>query len=779
MMNTSEKRRSGFCSQCVSKCGVISITENDQLVKVIPDKNHPNGGICPKGAAAPQIVNHPDRILFPLKRTNPKGKEPIWERITWEEAIQTITDKLKQISSETGAESVSYTFPTVGASGSFNWGPYLQRLMNLYGTPNYISHTNVCQWARDEGSKYTYGVGLPQPDFEHANLILIWGHNPADTNLQTWKRLMGAKKRGSKLVVIDPRRTTTAASADLWIAPNHGTDIALILGCIHFLLENNSFDHKFLLNWTNAPFLVDKQTGKFLRPENHRPYEFLALDKNQKPYKIDTREDPQTWSENILLTGEYTNESVSSETVFSQLLKRVSSFTIENVEKITGVSYEKLMELGELLCGVDPISYYSWNGLEQHVNSSSTNRALCILYSLTGYFDRQGGNIILPSLPVNLIKDQNFITRSQQQKRLGIEKRPLGAPKISATGYDFANAVLNETPYLIRALLSFGSNMVTQNPGTGKMIEALKKLEFHVHVDMFHSPMTRFADIVLPAAHAWESPSLLAGFEGSLQTVQHIQYKPALSKAPGETRPDLQIIMDLALELGYEDDFWNGDIEAAFNYYLEPLNLTLDQLRSQPAGISIPLQVKYCKYSKKLNGIVSGFSTPTRKLEIYSEFLLQHGYDPLPQFEKPLTVPHYQDKSNDFPLVLSSFKLKSYCHSQHRNIAKLRKMHPDPFVEIHPETAQMYKLNDGEWIQLVSPNGRIKAVTRITQSIPVGTVYTQAGWWDKCDELELLGFDPFSAEGANVNQLVGIEQLDPMSGSEPLKSYRCQIYKIS
>ncbi|MCM2985044.1 molybdopterin-dependent oxidoreductase [Bacillus safensis] len=254
-MSTSEKRRAGFCSQCVSKCGVISVTQNDQLVKVLPDKNHPNGGICPKGAAAPQIVNHPDRIVFPLKRTNPKGQDPLWEKITWEEAIQTIASKLKQIRSETGAETVSYTFPTVGASGSFSWGPYLQRLMNLYGTPNYISHTNVCQWTRDEGSKYTYGVGLPQPDFERASLILIWGHNPADTNLQTWKRLMAARKRGSKLVVIDPRRTTTAAAADLWISPNHGTDIALILGCLQFLIENHSYDEQFLLQWTNAPFL--------------------------------------------------------------------------------------------------------------------------------------------------------------------------------------------------------------------------------------------------------------------------------------------------------------------------------------------------------------------------------------------------------------------------------------------------------------------------------------------------------------------------------------------
>ncbi|MEH7671067.1 MULTISPECIES: molybdopterin-containing oxidoreductase family protein [Bacillus] len=777
-MSTSEKRRAGFCSQCVSKCGVISVTQNDQLVKVLPDKNHPNGGICPKGAAAPQIVNHPDRIVFPLKRTNPKGQDPLWEKITWEEAIQTIASKLKQIRSETGAETVSYTFPTVGASGSFSWGPYLQRLMNLYGTPNYISHTNVCQWARDEGSKYTYGVGLPQPDIEHASLILIWGHNPADTNLQTWKRLMAARKRGSKLVVIDPRRTTTAAAADLWIAPNHGTDIALILGCLQFLIENHSYDEQFLLQWTNAPFLVDKRTGKFLRPAHHQPYEFLVLDQKQKPFKIDTRADPETWSEHILLSGEYENEDVSSETVFSQLLKQVSSFTMEHVEKITGIPAEKLTELGELLSQENPIAYYSWNGLEQHVNSSSTNRALCILYSLTGCFDKQGGNIILPSLPVNLIKVQDLLPTSQEQKRLGLDQRPLGAPKISASGYDFVHAVLNESPYYMRGLLSFGGNMVTQNPGTKNMIEALKKLEFHVHVDMFHSPMTKFADIVLPAAHAWESPSLLAGFEGNLQTAQHIQYKPAMSKAPGEARPDLQIIMEIAVEMGYQEEFWNGNIEKAFNDYLKPVNVTLDQLRSHPEGLSVPLKIKYCKYREKMNERVKGFSTPTRKLEIYSEFLLEHGYDPLPQFEKPLTVPQYQNQSNDFPLVLSSFKLKGFCHSQHRNIARLRKLHPDPFAEIHPQTAQMYRLNEGEWIYLASPFGRMKAVARLTESIPVGTIYTQAGWWDECDELELAGFDPFSVEGANVNQLIGTDEVDPISGSEPLKSYRCQIYKI-
>ncbi|BBP89621.1 hypothetical protein BsIDN1_32390 [Bacillus safensis] len=90
----------------------------------------------------------------------------------------------------------------------------------------------------------------------------------------------------------------------------------------------------------------------------------------------------------------------------------------------------------------------------------------------------------------------------------------------------------------------------------------------------------------------------------------------------------------------------------------------------------------------------------------------------------------------------------------------------------------MYRLNEGEWIYLASPFGRMKAVARLTESIPVGTIYTQAGWWDECDELELAGFDPFSVEGANVNQLIGTDEIDPISGSEPLKSYRCQIYKI-
>ena len=264
-MERTEKVK-GYCAQCGSICGTEALVRNGRLISVRVDKSHPNRGFCVKAEAAPEIVYNEERLKFPMKRTNPKGaSDPGWVRISWDEALAEASRRLLQIKEQSGAESVAFSRPAPGGSHAADWTPWSIRLANCFGSPNFITTTHVCQWARDAGSAYTYGVGLPTPHFEEAKAILIWGHNPAVSHLQNWQGIKQAQRRGALLLVVDPRRSETAARADLWIAPKPGTDAALLLGMIRFLIHENLYDDGFMRFWTNAPFLINPKTGKFLR----------------------------------------------------------------------------------------------------------------------------------------------------------------------------------------------------------------------------------------------------------------------------------------------------------------------------------------------------------------------------------------------------------------------------------------------------------------------------------------------------------------------------------
>lgn len=783
-----------YCAQCVSKCGVVAEVADGRLQRLRPDRHHPSGGLCAIGAAAPAILARPDRLTHPLRRTRPKGGEDAgWERISWDEALATIAGKLRQVRQESGAEAVACSCPTVSAGGSADWLPYLERFCNLLGTPNRIATTALCQWSRDQGSRLTYGTGLPNPDYDQASLIVIWGHNPAHTNLQAWQQIRAAQRRGARLMVVDSRRTATAAAADLWLAPASGTDGALILGLIRHLLHEGWYDAEFLRHWTNAPFLVDRATGRLLRPGgSDRPganpspgvgdtFTYLVLDQAGQPAPVDVRQPPAAWGLTPRLFGTCRLATGPAATVLRLLQEQVARWDWGAVVAETGVPGSQLAAAAEMLGPLRPWCYFSWNGIEQHVNSGATNRALCILYSLTGCLDAPGGNVYFPEFPVQPVEGREFLSPVQRQKRLGLAARPLGAPP---TGCDLARSVLEGQPYRVRALLSFGGNMVTQMPDAARTIQALQALEFHVHIDFLPNPALRFADLVLPAASYWESPGLQVGYRtagmlgGRPDCARLVQYRPPVAKAPGEARPDLTILMDLAHALGFGDAFWAGDIDAAFDEHLAPAVLTVAELRRQPGGVILPLPVRYKKYAENTATGARGWATPTRKVEIYSETLLAHGQPALPAYRRPETLPAPTappPDPADFPLVLSSYKLRYMCHSQHRGVPSLRRLHPQPLAQIHPETTAALGLADGDQVVLESPTGSVTMRLQVTGDVHPGTVHAQAGWWEGCPELGLPGYDPCSATGANLNHLVPSTPLDPVSGAAAIKSGRCRI----
>jgi anaerobic selenocysteine-containing dehydrogenase len=235
----------------------------------------------------------------------------------------------------------------------------------------------------------------------------------------------------------------------------------------------------------------------------------------------------------------------------------------------------------------------------------------------------------------------------------------------------------------------------------------------------------------------------------------------------------------MAKRLGLGDKFWDGDIESAFNYMVAPSDITVEQLRRNPGGIPLNLPLEYKKYEKRgSSGQFLGFDTPSKRVEIYSQAFSEHGYSPLPDWKEPITFRFAQTNSREqYPLILINTKLLHYSHGQHRAIPSLRKAAPYPFVEINPAKAGELDIVSGEWVVLESPHGSVTLQAKLTSAVPYSVVSTQHGWWQECQELNLPGYDPYSADGANANLLYKTEEIDPISGSLPLKGYPCNIRK--
>ena len=177
---SQQQRIPGWCPLCRSRCGCISIVSDGRLVEVEPYPEHPTGrALCAKGQAAPELVYSADRLLYPMKRTRPKGDpDPGWVRIAWDEALELTAGAMRRISKANGPEGMAFGVTTpsgTGISDSIHW---IERLMRAFGSPNDCYATEVCNWHKDFASAYTFGTGVGTPDLTNTGCMLLWGHHP-------------------------------------------------------------------------------------------------------------------------------------------------------------------------------------------------------------------------------------------------------------------------------------------------------------------------------------------------------------------------------------------------------------------------------------------------------------------------------------------------------------------------------------------------------------------------------------------------------------------------
>lgn len=781
----------GYCTLCRSRCGTLNEVRGDMLVSVRPDTAHPTGqAMCMKGKAAPELVHSPHRVLHPMRRTRPKGDpDPGWLRIGWEEALAETARRLGAIRAESGAESVVFAVTTPSGtplSDSIDW---IERFVRLFGSPNICYATEVCNWHKDFAHAFTFGCGMPPADYAQAELIVLWGHNPTNTWLAQANAIAKGRAKGARMIVVDPRPTALARQADVWLPVRPGTDAALALGLIRLLIADERFDEAFVRDWTNAPLLVRDDNGHLLRERDLRPDaehdRFMVWsDADQGAVPYDTaRAARAQGSTHFRLRGavEVTARNgtrIACRPAFDLLAQACAAWTPQQVERITGVPEAPLRAAAELFGGGHRTAYHAWTGIGQHTNATQSERAVATLYALCGSFDRIGGNRVRTGPRVNAVNALSLLPAAQRAKALGLKERPIGPPAHGwVTARDTYRAIVEGAPYKVRAMMAFGTNLPVSQADTALARQALAQLEFHVHCDLFETPAARYADILLPIDTPWEREGLRIGFEIDDRAAGWVQLRQRMVAPRGESRSDNEVLFDLAQRLGMGDAFFGGSLEAGWNHILEPLGLTVAQLRERPEGMACDIDAGERKYARETPTGVRGFDTPTRRVELYSETLLRHGQPPVASFVEPADTPRDARATGQgrFPYVLSSAKNGLYCHSQHRSLASLRRRAPEPVAELSPALAKAKHIVDGDWLRIRTRVGEARFVARITPDLADDLVVAEFGWWQGCSELDREGLPVDGASSSNFNALISADHCDPVSGSVPHRSFLCDI----
>jgi len=685
------------CRSCHGACGVIAHVKDGKVLKVEGDPNSPisHGTMCAKGLAITQLAYHPDRILHPMKKVGEKlsGK---WERITWDEALDTIATKFQAVIDEYGPEYI-----VVGQGTGRDYESHLYRFANQLGTPNVLTAGHFCYVSRVSSSLITCG-NLPIVDYyvNEPKCIVIWATNPMWTNPDEYigENFMRALKNGVKLINVDPRKSFYAGRADLWLQIRPGTDGALAFGFHRVIIEEDLYEKDFVEHYIHG------------------------------------------WD------------------AFKERVMK--DYPLEKVQEITWIDKELIREAARMYATTKPAAIQWGVPTEETNNCTDFTRTAIGLMGITGNLDAPGGNALFVNPPTRTVAEfgrHKDLSKEVLAKRLGGEQFKLGARVAFINPKKAWDSIVYGEPYQLKAGLLCGSNPVVSRANAREAYEALKKLGFFVIIDHFMTPTAELADIFLPAG-TWLEQNHVAdnwkrhGYAFARQKCCEI----------GEAWQDHKIFQELGKRMGQE---WWPTVEDGLDYLLEPSGLTFEQFKEKGY---IQGEMVYHKYRER------GFSTPTRKVELWSTILEKWGRDPLPKYvevpESPYSTPEVAKK---YPYIFNSgLRTPTYFHSAGRMIPLLREIRPDPIVEVHPETAKKHGIEDGQWIYIESPRGRIKQRAKLYDGIDPRVVTSEHGWW--FPEIKDPGHG-WEISNANILTDNAFETCDPNMGSTNVRVCLCNI----
>lgn len=483
------------CHHCLVHCGLLVHLEDGKVTKIEGDPESPvnKGEICVKAHASIEILYHPNRLKHPLKRAGERGVGK-WEQVSWDEALDTIANKFTEIKDNYGAESL---FVGYGAIKGFQ-DSWVQRFANVFGTPNTTGTGYNCHLPDVHGQITTLGFRTIFDAGYPSACVVVWGTNPLETCLNDHVEIIEALDKGAKLIIIDPLSSDLTDRADIWIQPRPGSDLALALGMMNVIINENLFDKSFVDKWTVG---------------------------------------------------------------FDKLIAHIQNYPPEKVEEITWVLAQKIRDMARLYATTKPACILSGNALNNTINGYQTGRAITILMAITGNICIPGGYIRVTPPPIVLNLSNEISLESLTKTRdfratAGLKILNWRALLKELPFVHVLDTILTGDPYPIRAGYLQCTNVLCSHANAQKTLNALKNLDFLVVSELFMTPTAELADFVLPVSSSLEFDNVVVT-HGIIAQVQS-----KVAESVGESWTDYKILSELAKRLGLGKYYWDTEEKA-------------------------------------------------------------------------------------------------------------------------------------------------------------------------------------------------------------------------
>ena len=636
------------CHQCGAYCGLTALvkkgappSEENMLIFPNQSPDHPQPGMCGRGATAPYTWNSPLRLRKPLKRTGARG-DGQFQEISWDQALNEIAEKLREIVERDGARSVAFS--------THDFADEMRLLAWPLGSPNVITQASTCNTAGVVARRWMMGSGfhhhaVVDPDYEHLRYVLFPGRSLA-APMGAVHRLAKAREHGAKVVFLNPAHPDVAfASAD-WIPCVPGTDAAFMLGVANVLVSEQKYDEAFVLQYTNLPFLLKADghplTQADLQEEGDANAFALMGEDGEIAFHTDEGLRPNlTYAGNVTL-ADGTQAPVT--TAWNRLLEHLADYTPGNAAEITGVPAATITRVARELFAMQGVVEDTWYNT-RNGNDSDAIMGLMTVNALLGNLDKPGGLCFRPGtrLPgmigmsagtVNLVTGDSFVL--EQTRRIDQELYP----ETNSTFDAIWTGVLEERPYAIKGLFLTGATIFHRDPNVARSLEAIRKLELLVTVDVVHQEICDWSDYVLPAEMFLEHERI--GNIGWTMTASVARQTKVTDPPPGvDARPDAWIMLEIlrrtypqrAAMLGHYD--WMSDVATWKNEWMHRVvNLRIEGLANawerdvdavkaefREKGFITVQQQRYggTPYNR-------AFASPSGRLEVYAFHPVLRGY---------------------------------------------------------------------------------------------------------------------------------------------------------
>lgn len=722
-------------------CGVILTIKDGKLEGIEGDPTHPitHGRLCPRCLAIKEAIEHPDRLRHPMKRAREDRGYDKWEQITWDEAYDIIENKARSVIDEYGPDSI-FTLSGTGRETTLYAAAYPPL---VFGSPNNAAVLSgaSCYGPRCTIANYFLGAGYPEmdyaayfpdryddPRYEIPKYILIWGKNPIYSNPDGFfgHAVVDLMKRGSKLIIIDPRVTWLAVRCEYHLQLRPGTDTALGLGLLNVIIGEDLYDHEFVENWCFG---------------------------------------------------------------FEDLAEHVKQYPPEKVEEITWVPAETIRAAARAFATSHPSTGLWGLAIDQNTNGIQAGQCFLSLMAITGNFDVPGG--------VSLARPASFMGKWRYETIKTVAPENLEKRIVDLEGkyrlHDFGGGampgVLGDTllnwlemdnpPYPLKMAWLIGTNVLAcMSAQPQRWMKALNKLDLIVANDVFMNPtIMALCDIVLPVSMSPEHAGVVMPHFG-----RNTPFLGALNKVldPGDTKSDLQILMDIGKRLNPEEfpwdtpeDFLTEQLHTVYDWGYE--DLSKEVVHQQ--------EFQYRKFEKGLlraDG-APGFETATGKLELRSTIYPQFGIEALPYYEEPFYSPYStaisEEEKKKYPFVLTTGgRNLSMFHSEHRQIPSLRNINPWPKVTINTAVAEEYGIKDGDWVRISNEFGCCVEKANVNNTVDPRVVHAEHAWWYPEDNAEAP--ELFGVWKSNINNLLPHECIGISGYGAPYKCLICNIEKV-